>query len=147
MLLFKLVHVPMILAGTKTQTRRLWKTQRVKVGSVQKCYSGGLPISRCPSCGGDRGFTGIGAEDACSFGCRVCHGTGRLQPFASVRILRVWREEIRDMTPAEIAAEGYPGKGVHEFAQILIDVNRLKWSVAYVMHLPLFALEFEPEAR
>lgn len=36
MLLFKPEHVPMILAGTKTQTRRTWRRWRVKVGSVHE---------------------------------------------------------------------------------------------------------------
>lgn len=31
-LLFKPHHVPLILSGRKTQTRRLWKKNRVKVG-------------------------------------------------------------------------------------------------------------------
>jgi len=39
MLLFKPVHIPLILDGTKTQTRRLWKRSRVKVGAVHKCYT------------------------------------------------------------------------------------------------------------
>ena len=36
MLLFKPEHVPLILDGTKTQTRRFWKRCRVKVGSVHQ---------------------------------------------------------------------------------------------------------------
>lgn len=34
MLLFKPEHVPLILNGTKTQTRRIWKRKRCNVGSV-----------------------------------------------------------------------------------------------------------------
>ena len=34
MLLFKPEHVTPILTGRKTQTRRIWKKQRAKVGSV-----------------------------------------------------------------------------------------------------------------
>jgi hypothetical protein len=34
MLLFKPEHVAPILAGTKTQTRRIWKAKRAKVGSI-----------------------------------------------------------------------------------------------------------------
>ena len=34
MILFKKEHVPLILSGRKTQTRRLWKRQRAKVGSI-----------------------------------------------------------------------------------------------------------------
>ena len=36
MILFKPEHVGLILRGEKTQTRRIWKRQRVKIGSVQK---------------------------------------------------------------------------------------------------------------
>ena len=34
MILFKPQHVEPILAGTKTQTRRIWKKPRAKVGSI-----------------------------------------------------------------------------------------------------------------
>jgi len=36
MILFKPEHVDLILKGIKTETRRTWKKQRVKVGSIQK---------------------------------------------------------------------------------------------------------------
>lgn len=35
-ILFKQEHKDMILAGRKTQTRRIWKTPRVKVGGIYK---------------------------------------------------------------------------------------------------------------
>jgi hypothetical protein len=35
MLLFRPEHIAPILAGTKTETRRIWKKQRVKVRSIQ----------------------------------------------------------------------------------------------------------------
>ena len=34
MILFKIEHVPMILSGEKTQTRRIWKRCRAKVGGL-----------------------------------------------------------------------------------------------------------------
>ena len=34
MLLFKPEHALLILSGTKTQTRRIWKKPRAKVGSI-----------------------------------------------------------------------------------------------------------------
>lgn len=34
MILFQSCHVGPIMAGTKTQTRRIWKRQRCKVGSI-----------------------------------------------------------------------------------------------------------------
>lgn len=36
MILFKPEHVEPILSGRKTQTRRFWKTCRVKIGSVHQ---------------------------------------------------------------------------------------------------------------
>lgn len=36
MLLFKPEHVPLILNGTKTETRRTWLKPRVRVGSIQQ---------------------------------------------------------------------------------------------------------------
>ena len=35
-MLFKETHVPMILNGTKTATRRVWKRPMVKVGGIYK---------------------------------------------------------------------------------------------------------------
>ena len=37
MLLFKPEHAPMILAGTKTQTRRTWAKSRVRIGQIYQC--------------------------------------------------------------------------------------------------------------
>lgn len=37
MLLFKPEHVSMILNKSKTETRRTWKTARVKVGNIYQC--------------------------------------------------------------------------------------------------------------
>lgn len=37
MLLFKPYHIPMILEETKTETRRQWKSARVKVGNLYQC--------------------------------------------------------------------------------------------------------------
>ena len=34
MILFKPEHVDLILAGTKTQTRRIWKKPRAKIGAI-----------------------------------------------------------------------------------------------------------------
>lgn len=36
-MLFKPEHVPMILSGRKTETRRDWKRPMVRVGGVYKC--------------------------------------------------------------------------------------------------------------
>jgi len=36
MLLFKPEHIEPILNGVKTQTRRIWKNHRVKVGSIHR---------------------------------------------------------------------------------------------------------------
>ncbi len=134
MMLFLPEHVPMILQQPgyppKTQTRRLWKTQRAREGSIQKFYSGGMPFSKCRMCDGTR-WDG-------TMPCSTCHGTGLLQPFCSARILRVWREWIYDMTPEEIAAEGYPGWSHGQFMNL--------WDKLYRQHpygARPWAIEFE----
>ncbi len=38
-MLFKKIHKEMILNGTKTTTRRIWKRPMVKVGGIYKCKS------------------------------------------------------------------------------------------------------------
>jgi len=40
MILFKQEHVPMILSGRKTQTRRRWQRPRAKVGSIRQAKTG-----------------------------------------------------------------------------------------------------------
>lgn len=119
MLIFRAEHVPMILKlpgyPPKTATRRLWKTQRVKAGSVQKCYS-------------------------------ICNCTGRLQPFANVHVSQVYPQIMLYMSPDQIAAEGYPGWTVDQFAEKFIEVNRLKRSILYVLSLVPYVVEFELEA-
>ena len=49
MILFKPAHVPMILDGTKTQTRRLWEKARVRVGAIHQARTqlfNGDPFAR-----------------------------------------------------------------------------------------------------
>lgn len=74
-ILFKPYHVPMILAGNKTQTRRKWKRPRVKVGNVYQARTA-------------------------LFG----------KPFAHLRVKRIHREKLKDISEAAARAEGYPSK-------------------------------------
>ena len=73
MLLFKPEHVQMILDGKKTQTRRVWKTQRIKVGSIQ------LAKTRMLS----------------------------KEFFAKLRIKRIWKESINNISDEDVWKEGY----------------------------------------
>jgi hypothetical protein len=135
MLLFKAEHVPMILDGRKTQTRRAWKRCRVRVGSVHKCYSGGMPFSSCPECCG----AGWEPADVGIAPCCVCDGTGKLQPFASIRIKRVWLERLTEIPEADAITEGYPT--VAKFHEAFIRINGLK--EGHIFEGPVWAVEFE----
>lgn len=140
-MLFKTEHVPMILSRQKTETRRLWKTSRAKVGSLHKCYSGGLPISPCPDCDG----TGrplemptasspvANAWDVEGAHCTTCHGEGLLQPFATIRILDVRQELLEDISEAGAKAEGYTDRLNYLAAFYLINQRRLPVSVTEKM--------------
>jgi len=92
MILFKPEHAAPILAGTKTQTRRMGK-RRWKVGSVHKCYT------------------------------RPPFAKGGAEPFASVEIIGVRPEHLRDITMADAIAEGYTGPGT--FLRAFYDINRM----------------------
>lgn len=68
----------MILDGRKTQTRRLWKKGRVKVGMIHQCYTRPAWL-------------------------KVDPGT----PFARVQILAVRQEQLGAITPEDALREGY----------------------------------------
>ncbi len=139
MLLFRPEHVPMILSGQKTQTRRLWARPRVREGSIHKCYSGGLPMSRCPVCEGLGEQVEEYIDDTPRFGpCDRCGGTGRLQPFATVRILRVWKEHLLDIDDPGAIVEGYDNRMAYLMAFATINAKRL-----VVVDPLVWAVEFE----
>ena len=143
MLLFKAEHVQFILDGRKTQTRRTWAKCRVKVGSVHKCYSGGLPISRCPEC---RGKGTVDVETGYEVNtCPGCKGTGLLQPFASVRIKRVWLQTIENMTPEDLQAELC--ETTLEYLEVFCRANSIKLANSQELQAwrsqVLWAVEFE----
>lgn len=141
-MLFRAKHVPIILAGEKTETRRL--RSRVKVGSLHKCYSGGLPISPCPHCKG-RGQVSEPSQ-GWQIDCPVCHGTGRLQPFATIRILRVWQERLGSISEQSALAEGYPGVGAYLCA--FMDINKIaNDDVNETLERQVYAIKFELVAR
>jgi hypothetical protein len=71
MLLFKPEHIPLIKEGWKTQTRRLWKKPRAKVGSVHQMKT---------------------------------HLFG--PSLGKLRIERVWRERLLDITEEGAKREG-----------------------------------------
>lgn len=149
MLLFKREHIEPILSGQKSQTRRLWKKQRVKVGSIQKCYSGGLPFSRCKTCGG-WGYPAVKEPTTYRELCVMCKGTGRLQPFARVKILRVWKQALADMTAGDVIAEGYPTH--RDYVQAFATIHHIGYEDKIVPNgapFMVWAVEFElvPEVR
>lgn len=134
MMLFRVEHVPPILAREKTETRRLWARARAKVGSLHKCYSGGLPISKCPNCEGIGAIVKSWPET-----CPVCQGSGRLQPFATIRVLDVWQERLVDITDAGAKAEGYASRA--EFMAVFGRINKLKNT--QIRELVVFVVKFE----
>jgi hypothetical protein len=80
-------------------------------------------MSKCPKCFGEGGKEYWGFDADCHFAeCSVCHGTGRLQPFASVKILRVWYQCLGTMTERECRAEGYGN--LNEYLNALWAINR-----------------------
>jgi hypothetical protein len=71
MFLFKEYFMHLIAKGLKTQTRRLHKRARAKIGAVHQCRTK-------------------------LFG----------EPFAYIKILRVWQEKLEDISQEDVYAEG-----------------------------------------
>lgn len=90
MLLFRPEHVNLILHGTKTQTRRIWKRRRVREGSAHLCYTR-PPFARPAG-----------------------------KPFARVYIEHVRTEPLLDISEHDARAEGYENVGAYleAFARI-----------------------------
>lgn len=114
MLLFKPEHVPLILDGTKTETRRLWwdhkKNQlaekpRFKFNSIQKAKTQML------------------SKDW----------------FAKIKILHMWIETLEQISDAGILAEGYQTR--EEYYNIFCEIN--KCELAEVRSKPLWCIRFE----
>lgn len=80
MLLFRPEHVEPILRREKTQTRRIWKRVRVKVGAVHQCYT------------------------------RPAWVDPPGKPFARVKILGVRKERLADISDEDCRREGYPDR-------------------------------------
>ena len=98
MLLFKPEHVPLILDGTKTQSRRLWwdkkKNQlaehsRCKVDAIHMAKT--MMLSR--------------------------------KYFAKLKILRVWKEKLGDISREDAIAEGY--KDGNDYLQAFFRINKI----------------------
>ncbi len=109
-LLFKPEHVPLILSGRKTQTRRLWKKRRVVPGSVHPCYT------------------------------RPPFARGGAEPFAYVLVRRTWQEPLESISEADAIAEGYPNreeylKAFHRINRTTPEelVGILPWCVEFEM--------------
>ena len=103
MLLFKPEHVSMILNQNKTETRRTWKTARVKVGNIYQCKTQ-------------------------LFG----------KAFATVKVTGLWKENLSDISPEGVEAEGY--KTIKEYMDIWIKINK-SWNP----NINVWVIRFELE--
>ena len=112
MILFKPDAKQKILAGAKTQTRKLWDRPRAVVGSEHLFYL------RPPM-------------------------TGE-KPFARALILRVWQQQLGDMTDAEARAEGYPT--LDDFYRQFQQINSRKVQ-GDIRQVHVYAVEFQVVAK
>jgi hypothetical protein len=111
-----------------TEADRKWYA--MKVGSVHRAYSGGMPFSKCRRCGGDKEVSvegeWLGALARSWVVCPECHGTGRLQPFASILVKDAYIAKLRGMTPEDVYAEGY--NSYPEYVRALLAINAGRFS-------------------
>jgi len=101
-MLFKKEHEEMILNGTKTATRRIWKKPRVKINGIYKAKLKMLSTDY----------------------------------FAKIRVLRLYKQQLGDMTVGDPQKEGYPT--LQAFRNIWIKING-SWDDALVVDV----IEFE----
>lgn len=109
-MIFSLKSIEDILTGKKTQTRRL-----VKDGDM---LSSGLhPLYSCPDCVYRYTSKGQGTRTKWKVGNTYAVQPGRGKPqVARIRILRIWREDVRRIKLGDISAEGFSWFG--EFWQV-----------------------------
>jgi hypothetical protein len=96
MMLFKRFLIDAILAGEKTETRRIWAKCRVKVGSIHQ----------------------VQPDLRSSF--------QKAPPPCRIKILSTHLERLFDITAESVRHEGFPSGNVHEFIAGFKDINGQK---------------------
>lgn len=118
MILFKLAHVPLILNGTKTQTRRLWIDKKTKKAREKpRCKVGAIHLAK----------TKMLSKEY----------------FAKLIILNVWKEKLGDISKEDAIKEGF--SCTQDFFDIFFDVNDIVtdfWKHHW-MEKEIWCVEFE----
>ena len=73
--------------------------------------------------------------------CDICHGTGRLQPFAMIRILSVRKQLLVEITESEVQAEGY--RSIGEYWNAFNRINKLNFALPILTNMEVTVVEFE----
>lgn len=99
MLLFKPPHVPLILAGIKTDTRRLWIDKKTgKARNKPRCKVGAIHLAK----------TQMLSKEY----------------FAKLLILKTWKEKLGDITDDDALKEGYNNR--EEYLLAFFEINKIK---------------------
>jgi len=99
MLLFKPEHVPLILEGRKIQTRRLWLDKKTKKARDQpRCKVGAIHLAK----------TQMLSKEY----------------FAKLKIIRVWKEPLGDISQQDAIEEGYIDG--NNYLNAFFEINGIK---------------------
>ena len=109
-MLFKSEHIKPILAGRKTQTRRLWKRPMVKVGGL---YWAQTALFKSET------------------------------RFAQLKVLRLWQEQLGDISETDSKAEGYASKRDYCIAFQEINRHSKTWEEQRMADPLVYCVEFE----
>ena len=121
MLLFKREHVPLILDGTKTETRRLWIDKKTSKARVKpRCLVDKIHLAK----------TKMLSKEY----------------FAKLLIKKVWKEPLGDITDEGAIREGYKNREVYLVA--FFEINEIIDIVekVYALENELWVVRFELNA-
>ena len=137
-MLFRPEHKQMILDGTKTATRRVWKKPMVKVGGIYKAKLKMLEV-KCKICGK------IDIKKNLRNHLRKEHKINRKLDiernivgvyFAKIKIVSLYKQKLYNMTEGDAIKEGYDC--LRDFEKIWIKING-EWNPNLVVDV----IEFE----
>jgi len=122
-MLFKPEHKEMILNGTKTATRRVWKKPMVKVGGIYKAKTKMLSV-KCKLCGK------VDFKINLKKHLRKEHNIhNKLEIarnivgdyFAKIKVIKLYKQKLYDMTKRDAIKEGYDC--LRDFEKIWVEIN------------------------
>lgn len=137
-MLFKKEHKEMILNGTKTATRRVWKKPMVKVGGIYKCKLKMFSM-KCKLCGKVDFKKNLKKHMKKEHNI---HNKLEIEKnivsdyFAKFKVTKLYKQKLKEITEEDVLKEGY--KNMTDFFHIWEKING-EWKD----DIEVYVIEFE----